>query len=330
MGCNSIGDRGFMRILITGGAGFIGSHLAERLLNEGHQVHIIDNLSTGKLENIETFKDNPRFSYTIGSILNREVLEKLISQSEQIYHLAAAVGVKYIIENPLISLKTNIAGTDNVLELANKYKCKVLITSTSEVYGKSEQLPFNESADRLMGPTQISRWGYATSKAVDEFYALAFFREKKLPVVIARCFNTVGPRQTGQYGMVLPKFVKAALLDQPIIIYGSGKQTRCFADVTDVVDAFLALMAEKKCEGEIFNVGTTEAISIEDLAKMVREKCGSKSKIEYMAYEDAFEEGFEDMMHRMPDLGKIKEYIGYEPKINLDQIIQRMIEYYEN
>lgn len=319
-----------MRILITGGAGFIGSHLAERLLNEGHQVHIIDNLTTGKLENIETFKDNPRFSYTIGSILNREMLEKLISQSEQIYHLAAAVGVKYIIENPLISLKTNIAGTDNVLELANKYKCKVLITSTSEVYGKSEQLPFNESADRLMGPTQISRWGYATSKAVDEFYALAFFREKKLPVVIARCFNTVGPRQTGQYGMVLPKFVKAALLDQPIIIYGSGKQTRCFADVSDVVDAFLALMEEKKCEGEIFNVGTTEAISIEDLAKMVREKCGSKSKIEYMAYEDAFEEGFEDMMHRMPDLGKIKEYIGYEPKIKLDQIIQRMIEYYEN
>ncbi|MBM4400241.1 MAG: GDP-mannose 4,6-dehydratase [Candidatus Cloacimonetes bacterium] len=319
-----------MRILITGGAGFIGSHLAERLLNDGHQVQVIDNLSTGKLENIESFKDHPKFKYTIGSILNRELLEKLISNSEQVYHLAAAVGVKYIIENPLLSLKTNIVGTDNVLEIANKYKCKVLITSTSEVYGKSDQLPFIETADRLMGPTQISRWGYATSKAIDEFYGLAFFREKKLPVVIARCFNTVGPRQTGQYGMVLPKFIKSALLDQPIIIYGSGKQTRCFADVADVVEAFLCLMQEKKCEGEIFNVGTTEVISIEELAQKVKAMCSSKSKIEYMKYEDAYEEGFEDMMHRMPDLTKIKEYIGFEPKIKLDEIIQRMIEYYEN
>lgn len=319
-----------MRILITGGAGFIGSHLAERLLNDGHQVHVIDNLSTGKLENMETFKNHPKFSYSIGSILNRELLESLISQCEQVYHLAAAVGVKYIIENPLLSLKTNIVGTDHVLELANKYKCKVLITSTSEVYGKNDKLPFNETADRLMGPTQISRWGYATSKAVDEFYAQAFFREKKLPVVIARCFNTVGPRQTGQYGMVLPKFVKAALLDQPMIIYGSGKQTRCFADVLDVIDAFLRLMAEKKCEGEIFNVGTTEAISIEELAKKVKAMCNSKSKIEYMSYEDAYEEGFEDMMHRMPDLTKIKEFIGYEPRIPLDEIIKRMIEHYEN
>jgi UDP-glucose 4-epimerase len=319
-----------MRILITGGAGFIGSHLAERLLNDGHQVLVIDNLSTGKLENMETFKNHPKFSYTIGSILNRDLLESLVSQCEQVYHLAAAVGVKYIIENPLLSLKTNIVGTDNVLDLANKYKCKVLITSTSEVYGKSDQLPFHETADRLMGPTQISRWGYATSKAVDEFYAQAFHREKKLPVVIARCFNTVGPRQTGQYGMVLPKFVKAALLDQPIIIYGSGKQTRCFADVLDVVDAFLRLMAEKKCEGEIFNVGTTEAISIEDLAKKVKSMCNSKSRIEYMSYEDAYEEGFEDMMHRMPNLSKIKEYIGYEPRISLDEIIKRMIDYYEN
>jgi UDP-glucose 4-epimerase len=319
-----------MRILITGGAGFIGSHLAERLLNDGHQVQVIDNLSTGKLENMETFKDHPKFSYVIGSILNRELMEQLVSKSEQIYHLAAAVGVKYIIENPLLSLKTNIVGADNVLELANKYKCKVLITSTSEVYGKSDKLPFHETADRLMGPIQISRWGYACSKSIDEFLALAFYREKKLPVVIARCFNTVGPRQTGQYGMVLPKFVKAALLDQPIIIYGSGKQTRCFADVSDVIDAFLSLMAEKKCEGEIFNVGTTEVISIEDLAKKVKDTCGSKSKIEYMAYEDAYEEGFEDMMHRMPDLDKIKRFIGYEPKINLDEIIQRMITHYEN
>jgi len=320
----------FMKILITGGAGFIGSHLAERLLADGHKVSIIDNLSTGRLENIEGFKDHPNFSYTIGSILNRELLESLVNGVDQIFHLAAAVGVKYIIENPLLSLKTNIVGTDNILELANKYKAKVLITSTSEIYGKSEQVPFAEQDDRLLGSTHISRWGYSCSKAIDEFMALAFFREKRLPVVIVRCFNTVGPRQMGQYGMVLPKFIKAALLDQPIVVYGTGKQTRCFADVSDVVDAFVLLMNSPNCEGEIFNVGTTESISIEDLAVKVRTMCQSKSRIEYMKYEDAFEEGFEDMMNRMPDLTKIKEYIGYEPKMCLDDIITRMIQYYEN
>ncbi len=213
-----------MKILITGGAGFIGSHLAERLLKDGHSVEIIDNLSTGRLENIETFKDHPKFHYTIGSILNRELLEKLVHGVDQIYHLAAAVGVKYIIENPLLSLKTNIVGTDNVLELANKHKAKVLITSTSEIYGKSEKIPFAEQDDRLLGSTHISRWGYSCSKAIDEFLAQAFFREKRLPVVIVRCFNTVGPRQTGQYGMVLPKFIKAALLDQPLVVIGMGSR----------------------------------------------------------------------------------------------------------
>ncbi|HNT51977.1 MAG TPA: GDP-mannose 4,6-dehydratase [Candidatus Syntrophosphaera sp.] len=319
-----------MKILITGGAGFIGSHLAERLLADGHQVSIIDNLSTGRLENIESFKDSGNFHYTIGSVLNRPLMEKLMTGIDQVYHLAAAVGVKYIIENPLLSLKTNIVGTDNVLELANKYKAKVLITSTSEIYGKSDKVPFCESDDRLLGSTHISRWGYSCSKAIDEFMALAYFREKRLPVVIVRCFNTVGPRQTGQYGMVLPKFIKAALLDQPLIVYGSGKQTRCFADVSDVVDAFLKLMNTPGCQGEIFNVGTTESISIEDLAKKVRQMCGSKSRIDYMSYEEAFEEGFEDMMNRMPSLDKIKEYIGFEPQYKLDAIIQRMIEYYEN
>lgn len=319
-----------MKILITGGAGFIGSHLAERLLNEGHSVHVIDNLSTGSLDNIETFKQHPKFRYTIGTILNRELLEKLFTGIDQVYHLAAAVGVKYIIENPLLSLKTNIVGTDNVLELANKHKAKVLITSTSEIYGKSEQIPFREQDDRLLGSTHISRWGYSCSKAIDEFMALAYYREKKLPVVIVRCFNTVGPRQTGQYGMVLPKFIKAALLDQPILVYGSGKQSRCFADVSDVVEAFIKLMNSNDCLGEIYNVGTTESISIEDLAKKVKTMCGSKSRIEYMSYEDAFEEGFEDMMNRMPDLSKLKAAIGYEPKYKLDDIIQRMIEYYEN
>jgi len=319
-----------MKILITGGAGFIGSHLAERLLADGHQVAIIDNLSTGSLDNIESFKDNANFHYTIGSILNRELLDKLMDGVDQVYHLAAAVGVKYIIENPLLSLKTNIVGTDNVLELANKHKAKVLITSTSEIYGKSDQVPFKEEDDRLLGSTHISRWGYSCSKAIDEFMALAYFREKRLPVVIVRCFNTVGPRQTGQYGMVLPKFIKAALLDQPLVVYGSGKQTRCFADVSDVTDAFVKLMSTPECVGEIFNVGTTESISIDDLARKVKSICRSKSRIDYMSYEEAFEEGFEDMMNRKPSLDKICKFIGYDPKYSLDDIIKRMIEYYEN
>lgn len=319
-----------MKILITGGAGFIGSHLAERLLSEGNEVYAVDNLSTGKLENIESFKNHPKFHFVIGSILDRELMDELISKVQQVYHLAAAVGVKYIIENPLLSLKTNIVGTDNVLELCNKYKAKALITSTSEIYGKSDKVPFNEQDDRLLGSTHISRWGYSSSKAIDEFMALAFYREKKLPVVIVRCFNTVGPRQTGMYGMVLPKFIKAALLDQPIVVYGTGKQTRCFADVSDVVDAFTKLMNTPECEGEIFNVGTTESISIIDLAEKVKAKCNSKSQIQYMSYEDAFEEGFEDMMNRMPDLSKIHEYIGYEPKYSLDDIIDRMLHHYEN
>ncbi len=319
-----------MKILITGGAGFIGSHLAEKLLKEGHEVRIVDNLSTGRLDNIENLKGNGSFRYKIGSILNRDLMEKMMDGVEQVYHLAAAVGVKYIIENPLLSLKTNIVGTDNVLELANKHKAKVLITSTSEIYGKNEKVPFSEEDDRILGSTHISRWGYSDSKAIDEFMALAYFREKRLPVVIVRLFNTVGPRQTGQYGMVLPKFIKSALLDQPLVVYGTGKQTRCFADVSDVVGALIKLMNTPECEGEIFNVGTTEAISIEDLAKKVRQMCNSKSRIEYMSYEDAFEEGFEDMMNRMPNLNKVKEYIGYEPNFKLDAIIKRMLEHYEN
>ena len=318
-----------MKILITGGAGFIGSHLAERLLAEGNHVHVIDNLSTGRLDNIASFKDHPEFKLTIDSVLNRDVLRKLISKVDQVYHLAAAVGVKYIIENPLLSLKTNIVGTDNVLEYANKYKTKVLITSTSEIYGKNENVPFSEQDDRLLGATSISRWGYSCSKAIDEFLALAYFREKKLPVVIVRLFNTVGPRQIGQYGMVLPKFIKAALMDRPITVFGTGKQVRCFADVSDVVGALIKLMNTPECEGEIFNLGTMEAISIEELAQKVRSMCGSNSRIDYMSYEDAFEEGFEDMMNRVPSLEKIKQYIGYEPKKRLDEIISDMIKYYE-
>jgi UDP-glucose 4-epimerase len=243
--------------------------------------------------------------------------------------MAAAVGVKYIIENPLLSLRTNIVGTENVLELAHKYKCKVLVASTSEIYGKSDNTPFKEQDDRLLGSTHISRWGYSTAKAVDEFLALAFYREKKLPVVIVRLFNTVGPRQTGQYGMVIPKFVKAALLDQPLVVHGTGKQSRCFTDVDDVSDALIKLMDTPECVGKIFNVGSTESVTIEELAHKIKKASKSNSKIEYMAYADVFEEGFEDMMKRMPDISKIEKAIGYKRKYTLDQIIERVINYYE-
>ena len=318
-----------MKVLITGGAGFIGSHLADTLLEAGHKVTILDNLSTGSLTNISHLKDNRDFSYHIDSVLNREIMEKLIMQSDQIFHLAAAVGVKYIIDNPLMSLKTNITGTENVLEFANKYKKKVLITSTSEIYGKSDKIPFSEEDDRILGSTHISRWSYSCAKAVDEFLALAYHREKKLPVVIVRCFNTVGPRQTGQYGMVIPKFVKNALLNHPIEVFGTGEQTRCFAHVADVVSGMIKLMATKEAEGQIFNIGSTESISIKDLALKVKEMTSSTSKIEIVKYEDAYEDGFEDMMNRKPDISKIQKFVDYEPKNNLDDILKGIIEYYE-
>lgn len=318
-----------MKIFVTGGAGFIGSHLVEKLLELGHQVTIIDNLSTGRFSNITHLIGNPDFSYVIGTILDRILMEKLISECDYVYHLAAAVGVKYIIENPLLSLQTNIVGTENVLEFANKYKKKVLITSTSEIYGKSEKVPFKEEDDRVLGSTSISRWGYSASKGIDEFLALAYYREKKLPVVIVRCFNTVGPRQTGQYGMVIPKFIKNALMNNPITIFGDGKQSRCFADVEDVVNGMIKLMGEKAAEGQIFNIGNTEEITIEDLAKKIKNMVDSKSKIEYIPYIEAYEEGFEDMQRRIPDLSKITEYIGYKPVYSLDNILERVVKYYE-
>ncbi len=318
-----------MKIFVTGGAGFIGSHLVEKLLQQGNTVTVLDNLSTGKLSNIIALKGNPNFLYTIDTILNRKIVEQHIKECDQVYHLAAAVGVKYIIDNPLLSLQTNIIGTENVLELANKYKKKVLVASTSEIYGKSESVPFKEEDDRILGSTHISRWSYSSAKAIDEFLALAYYREKKLPVVIVRCFNTVGPRQSGQYGMVLPKFVKNALLNHPLIIYGDGKQSRCFADVDDVVDGMMKLMNEKKAEGEIFNIGSTEEISIEKLAQTVKKMTGSRSKTEYIKYDDAYEEGFEDMRRRIPDLSKINKVIGYEPKYKLKDILDRVIKYYE-
>jgi UDP-glucose 4-epimerase len=318
-----------MNILITGGAGFIGSHLAEKLLQNGHNISIIDNLSTGKFSNIRHLIKNPQFGYTIDSILNREVLEPLIKNSEQIYHLAAAVGVKYIIDNPLLSLRTNIVGTENVLDFANMYKKKVLVASTSEIYGKSEKVPFKEDDDRLLGSTHISRWSYSSAKAVDEFLSLAYYREKKLPVVIVRCFNTVGPRQTGQYGMVIPKMVKSALLDHPITIFGDGKQSRCFSYVDDVVDGMIKLMNNKKAEGQIFNIGSNQEITIEELAQKIKKMTGSHSKIEFIKYEDAYEDGFEDMRRRVPDLEKINKFIGFKPNYDLDSILKKVIDYFE-
>lgn len=318
-----------MNILITGGAGFIGSHLSEALLAEGHKVTIIDNLSTGRFSNISHLQNNKNFQYVIGTILDRCLMENLVADADEIYHLAAAVGVKYIIDNPLLSLQTNILGTENVLEFANKYKKKVLVASTSEIYGKSDKIPFREDDDRVLGSTSISRWGYSCSKAIDEFMALAYYREKKLPVVIVRLFNTVGPRQSGQYGMVIPKFVKAALLNHPILIFGSGKQSRCFADVADVVWGLKSLMKEPKAIGQVFNIGNTEEISIEELARKVKALIKSDSKIEYIPYEDAYEEGFEDMLRRMPDLSKINECTGYTPKYSLDMILERVVSYYE-
>ncbi|MDD3049952.1 MAG: GDP-mannose 4,6-dehydratase [Candidatus Cloacimonetes bacterium] len=318
-----------MKYLVTGGAGFIGSHLSEKLLSLGNEVTIIDNLSTGNLNNITHLVNNKKFSYVVDSILNREVLEPLIKNCDRVFHLAAAVGVRYIIDNPLASMTTNIIGTENVLEFSNKHKKKVLITSTSEIYGKSEKVPYKEEDDRLLGSTHITRWSYSCSKAIDEFLALAYHREKKLPVIIVRCFNTVGPRQTGQYGMVVPKFVKNALMDRTISIYGDGKQSRCFADVDDVTNGMIKLMDEKKAEGEIFNIGSTEEITIENLAKLVVELTGSSSELEYIKYEEAYEKGFEDMRKRIPDISKINKYIGYSPKNNLKTIIKRVIEYYE-
>jgi len=319
-----------MNILITGGAGFIGSHLCETILESNNKVTIIDNLSTGKFSNIAHLQTNKNFKYTLGSILDRVLIESLISEADEIYHLAAAVGVSYIINNPLLSLQTNIVGTENVLEYANKYKKKVLIASTSEIYGKSEKIPFKEDDDRVLGSTSISRWGYSCSKAIDEFVSLAYYREKKLPVIIVRLFNTVGPRQSSQYGMVIPKFVKAAMLNHPITIHGTGKQSRCFADVADIVWGLKKLMSESNAVGQIFNIGNTEEISIEDLAIKIKKLTKSSSKIERIPYENAYEEGFEDMNRRMPDLTKIKDCIGYKPKYSLDMILERVIKHYEN
>lgn len=317
-----------MRALITGGAGFIGSHLAEELLRRGEMVAIIDDLSTGRLENVEHLMSSPRFSIAVESILNETVMDRLVSECDIIYHLAAAVGVELIVSKPVEVIQTNILGTDVVLRLANRYLKKVIITSTSEIYGKSDKVPFKENDDRVLGATTKNRWSYSCSKAIDEFLALAYHKEKKLEVVIVRLFNTVGPRQTGRYGMVIPRLVVQALKGEPLTVYNDGSQVRCFAYVTDIIDAIIKLAYHPDAVGQIFNIGNDEAITIIDLAKKIKEKTNSDSKIEFVPYDKAYEVGFEDMAIRVPDLSKIKTLIGYQPAINLEGILNKVIEYF--
>ncbi|HEY6507219.1 MAG TPA: NAD-dependent epimerase/dehydratase family protein [Vicinamibacterales bacterium] len=316
-----------MKALITGGAGFIGSHLAEELLARGHEAHVLDNLSTGSIENVAHLKGRQGFSYTIDSVTNESLLAELVDQSDVVFHLAAAVGVKLIVEQPVHTIETNVHGTEVVLKHANKKKKLVFIASTSEVYGKSTDVPFREGADLVLGATVRHRWAYACSKAIDEFLALAYWKERKLPVVVVRLFNTVGPRQTGQYGMVLPTFVRQALAGQPITVFGDGTQSRSFTYVADVVDALIKLAGEPRAVGEVFNIGNTEEVSISALAERVRVLTASASAIHYIPYDEAYEAGFEDMPRRVPDISKIQALIAYQPRLGLDDIIQTVVEH---
>jgi UDP-glucose 4-epimerase len=318
-----------VRALITGGAGFIGSHLAEALLNAGHEVDVIDNLSTGTIRNISHLKADPKFKYVIDTLTNEPLLAELIDRNDVIFHFAAAVGVKLIVEQPVHTIETNVHGTEVVLKHANKKKKLVVIASTSEVYGKSADVPFQEDADLVMGATAKHRWAYACSKAIDEFLALAYWKERKLPVIIVRFFNTVGPRQTGQYGMVLPSFVRQALAGEPITVFGDGTQQRSFTYVGDVVGCLMKLIADKRAVGQVFNIGNGEEVSILRLAELVKARTGSTSEIVFIPYDKAYEAGFEDMPRRVPDLTRVRALVGYEPKVQLDEIITRVIDYFQ-
>ena len=317
-----------MRALITGGAGFIGSHLSEALLDQGSQVLILDDLSTGSIDNVAHLKGRPGFEYFIDSVNNEPLLAELIDRSDVVFHLAAAVGVKLIVEQPVHTIETNVHGTEVVLKHANKKKKLVVIASTSEVYGKSNNVPFREDADLVLGPTPKHRWAYACSKAIDEFLALAYWKERKLPVIVVRFFNTVGPRQTGRYGMVIPNFVRQALAGEPITVFGDGTQSRAFTHVGDVVDALLKLVAEPRAIGQVINVGTTQEITMAALAERIRELSSSKSVIKFVPYDEAYESGFEDMPRRVPDLERINALIGYDPKQTLDDILIQVIDYF--
>ena len=315
-----------MRVLITGGAGFVGSHLSEALLERGDEVFVLDNLSTGSIDNIAHLKGHPRFEYTIDRVENEPLVAELIDRADVVVHLAAAVGVKLIVEQPVHTIETNVHGTEVVLKLANKKKKLVVIASTSEVYGKSAAVPFSEDADLVLGPTSKHRWAYACSKLIDEFLALAYWKERKLPVIIVRLFNTVGPRQTGQYGMVIPNFVRQALAGQPITVFGDGTQSRSFTYVGDVVRGLLALIDEPRAVGEVFNIGNGVEITIGNLAEKVKTLTGSHSDIVRIPYDQAYESGFEDMPRRVPDITKISALVGYRPTVELDEILDRVIE----
>ncbi len=316
-----------MRVLITGGAGFIGSYLSEVYVERGDEVWVIDDLSTGSLDNIQNLLQHARFHFVNDSVLNRDALLELAGICDVIIHLAAAVGVRLIIEEPLKSIHTNVVGTELVLELANKFRKKTFIASTSEVYGRNSKVPLHEDDLRIYGSTVLARWSYAATKAMDEFLALAYFRTKQLPIIIARLFNTVGPRQTGRYGMVIPRFVSQALRNDPITVYGDGTQTRTFTYVGDVVRGIAALIDEPRAQGEIFNIGGEAEITINDLAARVKAATGSSSRIEYIPYSEAYQEGFEDMERRVPDIGKIRKLVGYKNTYDLDAILAKVVEY---
>ena len=317
-----------MRVLITGGAGFVGSHLSEALLERGDEVFILDNLSTGSFDNIVHLKSHPKFHYTLDSVTNEPVVAELIDRCDIVVHLAAAVGVKLIVEQPVHTIETNVHGTEVVLKIASKKKKLVLIASTSEVYGKSVDVPFREDADLVLGATSKHRWAYACSKMIDEFLALAYWKERKLPVIVVRLFNTVGPRQTGQYGMVIPSLVRQALAGEPITVFGDGTQSRSFTYVGDVVRAMVALIDEPRAVGQVFNIGNGHEITIGDLAVKIKSMTGSQSEIVTIPYDQAYEAGFEDMPRRVPDISRIRSLVGYEPTVQLDEILQRVIEHF--
>ncbi|MCK6580046.1 MAG: GDP-mannose 4,6-dehydratase [Anaerolineae bacterium] len=314
--------------LITGGAGFIGSHLAETLLENGYTVTVIDNLSTGSISNLKRIDQHPQFRCAIEDIRNIHVMDRIVSECDVIFHLAAAVGVQRIISEPIETIETNIGGTEVVLKTARRYRKRVMIASTSEVYGKGVKFPFEEDDDSLLGPTTRSRWSYAASKAIDEFLGLAYFREIGLPVTIFRLFNTIGPRQSGQYGMVVPRFVQWALKGEPIRVYGDGKQQRCFCNVHDVVQAIYRLALSSEAAGQVFNIGSSEEVTISQLAERVRERAGSQSPIQLVPYEEAYEVGFEDFLRRVPSLDRIKRVIGWQPTTPLDMTIDQIIAYH--
>jgi UDP-glucose 4-epimerase len=322
----SSGQEERVRYLITGGAGFIGSHLCDKLIASGHEVHVLDDLSTGSIANIRHLKSEPRFQYTIESAANARLVAELVDEADVVYHLAAAVGVALIVESPVRTIETNVHCTEVVLEQANRKKKPVVIASTSEVYGKSTVLPFHEQGDLLLGPTDTGRWAYACSKAIDEFLAVAYWRERQLPTIIVRLFNTVGPRQTGRYGMVLPRFVRQALAGEPLTVYGDGKQQRCFCHVGDVVEALVALTNHDAAYGEVLNIGSQEEVSILELAERVTHATSSSSEIALIPYAEAYEDGFEDMYRRVPDISKVGQMIGWRPTRSLDDIIDEVAE----